>query len=202
MHFAFGNSALWFKLRAMGLSPEQRRSVPSFLSRNRGRPHRNVSWTTKFAIFTVIVAVLYFGLALVPGMLTVCRSQCLSCCFNSLVGSFAAGRTRRWAGVDSIVSLPLGGSSLLRIQRPVCDDICSKVRHWHTSWLGRACFKAVHSAMETTKTHARATQAGNGVCNEPRNAIRGQPSTQAMCDLGTDCSDCGPWKGHHVTGTW
>ena len=56
-----------------------------------------------------------------------------------------------------------------------------------------------------------ATQANDGVCDEARCAWgdcllpagkivnpAGSEVYQLKCDLGTDCNDCGPWKGHHV----
>ncbi|KAG1670446.1 hypothetical protein FOA52_010182 [Chlamydomonas sp. UWO 241] len=39
-------------------------------------------------------------------------------------------------------------------------------------------------------------KANDGVCNEGRHAEPGGPAVAVECDLGTDCSDCGPWGGH------
>jgi hypothetical protein len=47
-------------------------------------------------------------------------------------------------------------------------------------------------------------QAKDGVCDDGRflfNMTRSLPST-VLCDLGTDCSDCGPWKGAQHSSAW
>jgi hypothetical protein len=47
-------------------------------------------------------------------------------------------------------------------------------------------------------------QARDGVCDDGRylhNMTRGLPSS-VLCDLGTDCEDCGPWKGVQHTDSW
>lgn len=43
-------------------------------------------------------------------------------------------------------------------------------------------------------------QSRNGVCDEGRSPLPtpGSPSIEVLCDLGTDCTDCGAWGGH----TW
>ena len=39
-------------------------------------------------------------------------------------------------------------------------------------------------------------QANNGVCDEGRKEVASEPNKfmQVLCDLGTDCADCGPWQ--------
>ena len=47
--------------------------------------------------------------------------------------------------------------------------------------------------------HAIHVQAKDGVCDEGRVSLSGPPDRPAapvFCDLGTDCGDCGPWRGH------
>lgn len=42
------------------------------------------------------------------------------------------------------------------------------------------------------------------MCDDGRflhNMTRGLPST-VLCDLGTDCSDCGSWKGARHSSAW
>lgn len=53
-------------------------------------------------------------------------------------------------------------------------------------------------------TKPQQQQAKDGVCDDGRflhNMTRGLPST-VLCDLGTDCSDCGPWKGAQHSSAW
>jgi hypothetical protein len=50
----------------------------------------------------------------------------------------------------------------------------------------------------------RAPQANDGVCDDGRhypNMTQGL-ETWVVCDLGTDCADCGPWKGATHTASW
>lgn len=47
-------------------------------------------------------------------------------------------------------------------------------------------------------------KANDGVCDDGRflhNMTRGLPST-VLCDLGTDCTDCGPWQGVQHSSAW
>ncbi|KAL6745128.1 S-adenosyl-L-methionine-dependent methyltransferase [Haematococcus lacustris] len=46
-------------------------------------------------------------------------------------------------------------------------------------------------------------KARDGVCDEVRwLASSAAASLEALCDLGTDCQDCGPWGGHLVDPSW
>lgn len=49
-----------------------------------------------------------------------------------------------------------------------------------------------------------AAQAKDGVCDDGRlvfNMTRGLGS-RVLCDLGTDCTDCGVWKGQKNSSNW
>lgn len=47
-------------------------------------------------------------------------------------------------------------------------------------------------------------QAKDGICDDGRyfaNMTAGKEAS-VVCDLGTDCSDCGPWKGVKHSSNW
>lgn len=47
-------------------------------------------------------------------------------------------------------------------------------------------------------------KARDGVCDDGRflpNITRGL-AVSVQCDLGTDCADCGPWRGAQHSGAW
>ena len=61
----------------------------------------------------------------------------------------------------------------------------------------------LHRANHCTCIHAF-LQAKDGICDDGRflhNMTRGLSST-VLCDLGTDCSDCGAWAGAQHSSAW